>query len=207
MELFRPVGLAELGLVYESGMRAFPPRLPGQPIFYPVLTEQYARQIARDWNSKTDPNAGFITRFEVQESFARGFEPQRVGGKEHVELWVPAARVEEFNRHLEGPITVTEAFFTEGYVGEIPTNYLLQGKSALDQLIALADILDYNGMDFILELRTNHKAIFLNFPFWALGSEPAARIAPERRAKVLAAIRYAWPTDRPSLPQVEAIAA
>jgi hypothetical protein len=55
--LYRPVGLAELKLVKASGYREFPPRLPEQPIFYPVLTEAYATQIARDWNTKTGANA------------------------------------------------------------------------------------------------------------------------------------------------------
>jgi hypothetical protein len=49
--LFRPVGEKELRLIAESGYKAFPSRLPGQPIFYPVLNEEYARQIARDWNA------------------------------------------------------------------------------------------------------------------------------------------------------------
>jgi hypothetical protein len=48
--LWRPVGQAELELIRASGMRAFPPRLPEQPIFYPVLSEEYAVRIARDWN-------------------------------------------------------------------------------------------------------------------------------------------------------------
>src|SRR5690349_12241959 len=46
--LWRPTGPAELKLVEESGWRAWPPRLPEQPIFYPVLNEDYAIRIARD---------------------------------------------------------------------------------------------------------------------------------------------------------------
>jgi hypothetical protein len=48
--LWRPVGPAELELIRNAAMRAFPPRLPEQPIFYPVLSEEYAIKIARDWN-------------------------------------------------------------------------------------------------------------------------------------------------------------
>ena len=51
-ELFRPVGPIELALIAESGFRRFPPRLPEQPIFYPVCNEAYAVEIARDWNGK-----------------------------------------------------------------------------------------------------------------------------------------------------------
>ena len=38
--LSRPVGGNELRLIAESGFRSFPPPLPGQPIFYPVLNEE-----------------------------------------------------------------------------------------------------------------------------------------------------------------------
>ena len=46
--LYRSVGSEELELIKQSDSSAFPPRLPEQPIFYPVLTEEYARQIARE---------------------------------------------------------------------------------------------------------------------------------------------------------------
>ena len=59
MILYRPVGLKELELIADSGFRAYPPRLPHQPIFYPVLTFDYAERIARDWNAKEAPFAGF----------------------------------------------------------------------------------------------------------------------------------------------------
>lgn len=45
--LYRPVGEAELALIPESDFRKFPPRLSFQPIFYPVLNEEYATQIVR----------------------------------------------------------------------------------------------------------------------------------------------------------------
>lgn len=46
--LWRPTGPKELDLVRELNWRAWPPRLPEQPIFYPVLNEDYAVRIARD---------------------------------------------------------------------------------------------------------------------------------------------------------------
>ena len=52
--LYRPVGAEELRLIEASGMRAFPPRLPEQPIFYPVTNEAYAVQIA---NGNSGANA------------------------------------------------------------------------------------------------------------------------------------------------------
>jgi hypothetical protein len=55
MTPWRPCGPAELELVRESGWTAWPPRLPDQPIFYPVLNEDYATKIARDWNAPGAP--------------------------------------------------------------------------------------------------------------------------------------------------------
>ena len=106
--LYRPTGPKELQLVAESGYRAWPPRLAWQPIFYPVLHEEYARQIARDWNAK-DPSTGyrgFVTRFTVRQEFLARYEVRRVGGQVHEEYWIPADDLEEFNRHIVGPIEV-----------------------------------------------------------------------------------------------------
>jgi hypothetical protein len=59
--LYRPVGFKELALIAASEWREFPPRLPEQPVFYPVTNEAYAIQIARDWNVKAS-GAGFVTK-------------------------------------------------------------------------------------------------------------------------------------------------
>ncbi len=108
--LFRPVGLEELKLIEESGWKAFPPRLPDQPIFYPVTNEEYAAQIARDWNTKVGSRRGYVTRFEVNAAYASRFERKIVGGREHEELWVPAEELDEFNRNIVGAIVVTQSF-------------------------------------------------------------------------------------------------
>ena len=109
--LYRPVGPKELELIRASAWREFPPRLPGQPIFYPVLDEEYATQIARDWNAKRD-GGGYVTRFRVRAEFARRYEPQIVGGDVHRELWVPAEELSEFNRNIVGEIEVIAEFHT-----------------------------------------------------------------------------------------------
>ncbi|MFO1390599.1 MAG: hypothetical protein U1E94_00020 [Agitococcus sp.] len=44
--MYRPVNGAELALVQASGSKKWPPRLPEQPIFYPVINEKYACEIA-----------------------------------------------------------------------------------------------------------------------------------------------------------------
>ncbi len=109
LTLYRPVGPQELALIEASGWRAFPPRLPDQPIFYPVLNEDYATQIARDWNVKWN-GAGFVTRFQLREDFAARYPVQTVGGSGHQELWVPAEELEDLNRNLVGPIQVISSF-------------------------------------------------------------------------------------------------
>ncbi|WP_368861570.1 ADP-ribosylation/crystallin J1 [Actinospica durhamensis] len=105
--LWRPVGPAELELLRATGMRAWPPRLPDQPIFYPVLNEAYARQIADEWNVAAS-GAGYVTRFRLPTGFARRYPTCQAGGSDKLELWIPAADLDELNRHLIGPIEVLE---------------------------------------------------------------------------------------------------
>jgi hypothetical protein len=110
--LYRPVGRKELELIERSGFREFPPRLPEQPIFYPVLSREYAEQIAREWNTKDASGgyAGFVTQFEVNTAYLARFAPKQVGGAAHLEYWVPAEDLAEFNRNIRGIITVIAEF-------------------------------------------------------------------------------------------------
>jgi hypothetical protein len=107
--LYRPVGPKELALIAASGFREFPPRLPQQPIFYPVLNDEYARQIARDWNVK-DSGAGYVTRFAVRTAFLAKYPPQKVGSSIHQELWIPAEELSELNKNIVGLIEVIAEF-------------------------------------------------------------------------------------------------
>ena len=104
--LYRPVGQEELDLIRTSGYREFPPRLPHQPIFYPVLNKEYATQIARDWNTKSGSRRGFVTRFQVRTEFLRRYEIKTVGSSIHEEYWIPAEDLPEFNRNIVGVIEV-----------------------------------------------------------------------------------------------------
>jgi hypothetical protein len=108
--LYRPTGSNELALIREADFAGFPPRLPEQPIFYPVTNEAYASQIARDWNTKTGDGLGFVTRFEVRKSFLDQFDRKVVGGAEHEEYWIPAERLDEFNANIVGKIEVIREF-------------------------------------------------------------------------------------------------
>ncbi len=112
IKLFRPVGQKELDLIAASGFRRFPPRLPEQPIFYPVLNREYAEQIARDWNTKDEGSGfvGYVLEFAVESSYLNRFETKKVGGRQHLEYWIPADKLEEFNDHIQGLIRVVATF-------------------------------------------------------------------------------------------------
>jgi hypothetical protein len=119
--LFRPVGRKELELVRASGFRAFPPRLPEQPFFYPVLNEEYATQIARDWNTKDEASGyeGYVLKFGVRTEFLSQFETHVVGGSTHREYWIPAENVVELNRNIDGRIEITRSFLRESQSSDL----------------------------------------------------------------------------------------
>lgn len=109
MVLFRPVNQAELDLIAQSDYKRFPPRLVGQPIFYPVLNEEYAEQITREWNVPTY-GVGYVLRFEVKDDFTDRYEVQTVGLDHHLELWIPAEELEAMNDNIVGRIEVISTF-------------------------------------------------------------------------------------------------
>jgi hypothetical protein len=113
--LYRPVGQKELDLIAASGYREFPPRLPHQPIFYPVLNEDYATQIARDWNTKDEASgyAGYVLRFNVRRAYLDRYEVQTAGARRHQEYWIPAEDLTEFNANIVGPIEITAIYRSE----------------------------------------------------------------------------------------------
>lgn len=135
MKLFRPVGIKELELIKLSGMRKFPPRLPEQPIFYPVLNVEYARQIAKEWNTKSAPGfAGFVTEFDVNDDYVSKFEVKTVGNSMHKELWVPAEELYEFNSYIIGNIKVIEAYYGENYQGSKYEILTLKSLTAIERI-------------------------------------------------------------------------
>jgi hypothetical protein len=111
--LFRPTGENELVLISESGWHGFPPRLPDQPIFYPVLNEEYATQIARGWNTR-DGGIGYVLRFQLESEYLKQFPVQIAGARIHQEYWIPAEELEEFNRHIVGLIQIVSEFSSPG---------------------------------------------------------------------------------------------
>ncbi len=113
--LYRPVGTKELELIAASGFKAFPPRLPEQPIFYPVTNEGYARQIASEWNTRyNEDKRGYVTKFSVLADVANRYERRVVGGREHEELWIPAEELPAFNAAIVGTIEVIAEYQGNG---------------------------------------------------------------------------------------------
>ena len=112
MELFRPVGEKEFLLIEQSGFKKFPPRLPEQPIFYPVINEKYAIEIASKWNTKDTFSGyrGYVLRFDILDEYIAKFDIQTVGSRYHQEFWIPAEELEEFNKHIIGKIEVMYYF-------------------------------------------------------------------------------------------------
>jgi hypothetical protein len=115
--LYRPVGQKELDLIAASGYKRFPPRLEWQPIFYPVMNQSYAEQIALDWNTKDEFSGytGYVTAFDLPADYIKKFPLQNVGGEMHNELWVPAEELEEFNSMIVGKIRVVQSFYGESF--------------------------------------------------------------------------------------------
>ncbi len=192
--LYRPVGMLELALIWDNGFREFPPRLPHQPIFYPVVNYDYARQIAEDWNVKDEASsyAGFVTEFEVADDYICRSDPHLVGGSIHVEYWIPSDHLPEFNAAIHGRISVKEAFFGEHFRGFIPERVGLKGKEAIEQFTCLARTWDYSRMDFVLEVSMNSKAVFLNSWFWAKCDFSRVGIDSAQKQHLFENLRNVW---------------
>ncbi len=109
MLLFRPVNQVELDLIIESDWKAFPPRLLGQPIFYPVLNEAYAEKITKEWNVPAY-GVGHVLKFEVADEFLKDYEIQKVGLDHFVEFWIPAEELSEMNTNIIGQIELINTF-------------------------------------------------------------------------------------------------
>jgi hypothetical protein len=106
--LYRPVGPEELALLKAHNFRRWPPRLPEQPIFYPVTTEEYAAEIASTWNVR-DSGSGFVTRFKVRTEFITATKSIRSAPRA-TEWWIPADDIEELNDNIVGEIEVLRSF-------------------------------------------------------------------------------------------------
>lgn len=136
MKLYRPVGLFEYRLIADSDFTKFPPRLYWQPIFYPVLTQEYAEKIAKDWNTKDAGGGyiGYVTQFMMPDDYISHFEVKVVGDHFCQELWIPAAELENFNQHIQGKIEVVKVFKGENFNedGQLP-EYMYKNDAGISE--------------------------------------------------------------------------
>lgn len=201
MILYRPVGHRELELICEAGFQAFPPRLPDQPIFYPVLNARYAREIAEGWNTKSALYAGYITRFNIDNDYAQKFQKQIVGGKQHEELWVPAEELAEFNSNIVGHIEVIAAYFGKGFVGSSPKRGFTDKSANADEYLQmLLDTFEYNVMDFRGAIIMNYRSVFCNYAYWKQFDTNRLKSKDENRVHLLVpAIADTWHGNFPGI--------
>jgi hypothetical protein len=200
--LFRPVGLYELSLLWDSGFREFPPRLAHQPFFYPVASADYARHIAANWNvnDKASGFSGFVTRFAVSHDYLSGFEPHRVGAGTHIEYWIPAGQLPSFNRAIADAIVVQDAFFGPEFVGYVPQKYGLAGRDAIGQFVILAKSWAHSPMDFACEVSANRKSVYLNSWFWAQHDFANFGIDSRQKRDIINRLGQAWELNHIKIP-------
>ena len=149
-KLFRSIGVQELALLWETGMREFPPRLIQQPIFYPVVNLEYARQIARTWNAP-DANsgfAGFVTQFDMSSTYLTKYELHTAGSDAHREYWIPVREMPSFNKAINGLISVEDAFFGPEFAGDIPDDGGLKGRKRRTAICNAGECYRFRGIQF-----------------------------------------------------------
>ncbi len=115
--LYRPVGPHEMRLIAQSGFSRFPARLPEEPIFQLVCSEQYAREIVEQWNARDE--GGFVVRFAAQAGVLERYERLVIGPQRHEEYWIPADDLEPLNEAIVGKIDV---------VRELPSPSTIEGR-------------------------------------------------------------------------------
>lgn len=197
LTLYRPVGLKEAELVLASRCSGFPPRLPDQPIFYPVMNAEYARQIARDWNTPDagSGHAGVVTAFDVDAAYLARFPVKTVGARLHQELWVPAEALADFNARLAGPVRFTEAWYGPGYRG--PDSPLGPLEGQLRVLHGQAGTSDARLQELV---RAHPAPVLFSFGWWASTPAGAQGLDTATRDALLARLRTAWAAVNPAWP-------
>ena len=183
-------------------MREFPPRLPHQPIFYPVTNAEYARQIARDWNRRDEKSglAGFVTEFAVDSAYIAKLALRVVGASQHQEYWIPSGELGAFNKAISGRIRVLEGFFGSGFIGSVPDACALKGKDAAAQMTTLAKTCDYSTFDVACEISANRKSVYLNCLFWAQYDFAESGVSRPQRDDFISNLKKLWKFNHIDVP-------
>lgn len=173
-------------------MREFPQRLENQPIFYPVVNLEYARQIARDWNTPDAKSgfSGFVTKFEVSSTYLSKYELHTAGSAAHREYWIPAKELSVFNKAINGQISVEEGFFGSDFVGYGEEENGFKGLKAAEQFAALLEMSEQ--ADFVSQVSTHRKAIYLNCLYWLNTDISSLKCTVEEREMYFTKLVNAW---------------
>ena len=200
-KLFCPVGLNELALIGESGMREFR-FLPHQSILYPATNIDYAREVAHDWNTRHDKSefSGFVTAFEIGTRYLSKFKTHIVGSSVHEEYWIPASELSRFNEAIKGLIRVEEAHSGLRFKGYVPDQHVLKGKGAFAQFVALARTSDRSASDFTSLVSANRTAVYLNCLYWENCDFSEYRIDQQQKKLFLKNLKRAWECNRIEVP-------
>ncbi|MBD3922945.1 hypothetical protein H8B09_29830 [Paenibacillus sp. PR3] len=192
--LFRPVGLTEMKLILDLELKAFPPRLPEQPIFYPVLNKEYAAEIAHEWNTKDKFSGyvGFVTEFTVKCPFIDKYEEQIVGSRTHEELWIPSEELEEMNANIDGRIKLIDVFYGKEYEGITSDSEPFQEKTLMEQLRLWHELCVKDWTDFNQEIREQWKFIFMNYSYWVALDPTLVGLNEKLKNKVLSKMHECW---------------
>ncbi len=192
-------------LILDLALKAFPPRLPEQPIFYPVLNKSYADQIAKEWNTKDRFSGfvGFVTAFKVRSPFIDQYDEQIVGATKHKELWIPAEDLEELNTNIEDRIQVIDIFYGADYEGIAIESEPFEGRSFIDQLKAWHSLYEYNSSEFYNEIQKQWKHIFINYKYWGKLDTDAVGLSEKQKNKVLLKMKEYWNERFVEIPLLE----
>lgn len=180
-QLYRPVGLQELKLILDTENRCFPPRLFFQPIFYPVLNEEYATEIAEKWNTKDENSGycGFVTEFTVDPEYLEKFEVHTVGAFRHQELWVPAEELAEFNKHIQEPVKLVKGYYGAQF----------HTLNHSEQLLRLAEMKNHGSADYQMEVLKLWKEIHIHYFLWDKRDFTGIGLPEGERDSILLSIR------------------
>jgi hypothetical protein len=197
VSLYRPVGLRELALIWDSSFLRFPPGLPQQPYSSPVASLENATKIACEWNVHDEASVycGFVTSFKVSSSNVSRFRSRVHGSSADVEYEIPPEKLEEFNHAIEGPIIVEAAFFGSQFEGYVPAGGELKGKNATEQFVELAKLWEYSSVEFASEVSRNRKSVYLNCWFWAQHEFSNSGVRPEQKLLLFQRLRNTWELD------------
>lgn len=200
--LYRPVGLTEMKLILDLGLKAFPPRLPEQPIFYPVLNKEYAAQIAHEWNTrdKYSGYVGFVTEFAVKSPFIDQYEEQIVGAKKHEELWIPSEDLNEMNANIDGRIQLIDVYYGEEYAGLTSEAGHFQGKTPIEQLMIWYEIYVRDLKAFYNEIQEQWKMIFVNYKHWVALDPSLVGMKEVSMNEVLSKMHECWKEQFSDIP-------